>query len=137
MIEPRAFKAGLLYCAVVFAAGFVLGGLRTLYVAPLSGELIAVALEAPVMLAISWSACGWIAERLEVPDEILPRLIMGGVALVCMAAAEAGLALIMAGGRPFSDYLLQRSPAALVLGVLAQFAFAVFPVLRRPRNGTA
>jgi hypothetical protein len=135
MIEPRAFKAGLLYAAVVATAGFVLGEVRNALVTPLSGELVAVALEAPIILAISWTACGWIAERLEVPDDVVDRLVMGAVALVLMVTAEAALALVV-DGASYSDFFLRRSPGALVLGVLAQLAFAVFPILRRLRDGT-
>src|SRR5690606_39056760 len=49
--------AALAYWAAIFALGFVLGTVRTLWLAPAVGELAAVALELPVMLGASaWAA---------------------------------------------------------------------------------
>jgi hypothetical protein len=133
MVEWRAIQAGLLYCAIVFAAGFVLGVIRTMWVSPLSGELVAVALEAPVMLAIAWVACGWIAERLDISERFVDRLVMGGVALASMILAECGVA-ILAGGRGLGEYFLTYSREGILLGLLAQLGFAVFPFLRARRR---
>ena len=135
MVERRAFKAGLLYCAVLFAAGLVLGAVRNFWVAPLSGEVVAVWLEAPIMLAISWSASAWVVERLEVSEKFVDRLLMGGVALAVLVCAEAFPA-IAANGRSLSDYILFDGHSGLLLGLLAQLGFAVFPILRRRRDWT-
>jgi hypothetical protein len=43
-------KAGALYFAVVFAAGFALGAIRTRWVAPRAGTRMAELMEAPIML---------------------------------------------------------------------------------------
>lgn len=135
MVEQRAFQAGLLYCAVVFAAGFALGAVRNFWVAPLSGEMVAVWLEAPIMLAITWSASAWVAERLEVSERFVDRLLMGGVALAVLVCAEAVLA-ILAAGHSLRDYIMFYGHSGILLGLLAQLGFAVFPILRRRRDGT-
>ena len=134
MIERRAIKAGLLYCAVVFAAGLVLAFARIFWVAPLSGEFVAVLLEAPVILALAWSVCGWVAERLEVSESFLDRLMMGAVALACLVGGEAVIALA-ANGQTLTHYVLSAGQSSLLLGLLAQLAFAVFPMLRRRNAG--
>ena len=134
MVERRAFKAGLLYCAMVFAAGVVFGAVRNVWIAPLSGEMVAVWLEAPIMLAISWSASAWVVERLEVSESFIDRLLMGGVALAVLVCAE-GLLAILASGRSLSEYVLFYGHSGLLLGLLAQLGFAVFPILRRRRDG--
>ena len=133
MLERRAFKAGLLYCAVVFAAGVVFGAIRYVWIAPLSGEMVAIWLEAPIMLAISWSASAWIVERLEVSESFLDRMLMGGVALAVLVCAEAVLAVLF-NGHSIGEYLLFRGHSGLLLGLLAQLGFAVFPILRRRRD---
>lgn len=133
MPHGRAIHAGLLYCVVVFAAGFVLGVLRNLLVTPLAGELAAVALEAPVMLAIAWTACGWALDRLEVSTQLLDRLLMGGVALVLLLVAEAAVA-VLAQAYSLAEFFRRYGQTAMLLGLLAQLAFALFPLLRR-RNG--
>ncbi len=50
-------RAGVLYAALSFAAGFVLGTLRTLFIMPQTGPTMAVAIELPLMLAVSWAVC--------------------------------------------------------------------------------
>jgi hypothetical protein len=132
MIEPRAVRAGLLYCAVVFAAGLLLGLMCTLWVAPLAGELAAVMLEAPVLLAIAWSACAWVAERLDVAEQFLDRLVMGGAALAALICAEAVTGLLVWHGALLA-YFAAHGRSAVLLGLLVQLAFAVFPMIRQRR----
>lgn len=132
MIETRAIRAGLLYCAVVFGAGLLLGLIRTLWVAPLAGELAAVMLEAPVLLAIAWSACAWVAERLEVAEPFLERLVIGGAALAVLICAEAVTGLIVWRGALLA-YFAAHGHSAVLLGLLVQLAFAVFPMVRQRR----
>jgi hypothetical protein len=50
----RILLTGTAYIVAVFAAGFVLGVLRTLVLVPLFGELAAVLVELPVMLTVAW-----------------------------------------------------------------------------------
>ncbi len=130
MLERRAIKAGLLYCAVVFGAALAFGAVRTFWISPLAGEFVAVILEAPVMLAVSWAACGWVAERLDVSEKLIDRLIMGGVALAVLIAAEAAVASVAHGGAVV-EYFLTNGQTGLLLGLLAQLAFALFPMVRR------
>ncbi len=46
----QILKAGVLYFAVVFGAGFILGPVRILWVAPRLGTRMAELLEMPIML---------------------------------------------------------------------------------------
>ncbi|MEL7429628.1 MAG: hypothetical protein AAFN43_06475 [Pseudomonadota bacterium] len=45
--------AGAAYFAIVFAAGFILGAARTFLLAPVAGEMLAVLVELPFILAVS------------------------------------------------------------------------------------
>jgi hypothetical protein len=132
MTERRAIQAGLLYCAVVFAVGFVLGAVRVFWVEPLAGEFSSVALEAPLMLAVAWSVCGWMTEHFEVSERLLDRVLMGAVALVFLFTAEIVLALIVQR-RSLVEFFASYGQSALLLGLVAQLAFALFPLLRRGR----
>lgn len=49
----ETLKAGVLYFIVVFAAGLVLGTIRTLWVVPRLGVRTAELMEAPIMFGIS------------------------------------------------------------------------------------
>lgn len=130
MLGSRAVRAGLLYCTVVFAAGFVLSVVRMLWVTPLTGEFIGVLVEAPIMLAIAWNACSWVAKRLDVSQRFLDRLVMGGVALAVLVLAEA-VAAALASGHSLGEFFDRNGRSAVLLGLLAQLAFAVFPLLNR------
>jgi hypothetical protein len=136
MHERRAVRAALLYCAILFGAGLMLGAIRTFCVAPLSGEFVAVTLEAPIMLAVAWAACGWVAKREELSEKFLDRLIMGGVSLAVLVAAEAAIAIFAERGA-LADYFLTSGQSGVLLGLLAQLAFALFPILRRQHGPAA
>ena len=49
----QVVKAGVLYFALVFEAGFVLGTIRTLWVFPRIGTRTAELMEMPIMLAVT------------------------------------------------------------------------------------
>lgn len=128
-----AVAAGAAYFAIVFAAGFALGAVRTLFLAPMTGETIAVALELPLMLAISWLACRAEIRRFAVPDARAPRLLMGGSAFALLIIAETLLATLLFD-RSLSEIGEAWTTAAGALGLGGQIAFAVFPLLQRARR---
>jgi hypothetical protein len=131
MPEQHVFQAGVVYAAAVFVAGFAIGLIRVLWVAPLSGDFAAFILEAPVMLAISWTLCGWTTERVGGPTRVRDRVAMGAVALVLLSGAETLVATIAAGGR-LAPVMTTRGQPAMFLGLVTQVCFALCPVLRRP-----
>ncbi|TCP43118.1 hypothetical protein [Rhodovulum marinum] len=126
----RALAAGLAYVALVFAAGFALGTLRTLLVAPRVGETIAVILELPVMLALCWLAAGAVIARLALAPTLPARLTMGGVAFALLMGAELGVS-ILAFGRDLSGHLAHYATGPGALGLAGQLVFAAIPALRR------
>jgi hypothetical protein len=123
----RTVRAGVLYFLVVFAAGFVLGTARALLVAPRLGELAAVALELPPILAVAWVASRALARRFAIPPGA-PRLAVGGLALALLLLAEAALAILGFGRSPAEYVAAYLAPPAL-LGLAGQIAFALLPLL--------
>jgi hypothetical protein len=121
-------RAAALYAVVAFAAGFVLGAVRVALVAPRFGPLAAVALETPLMLAVSWLACGLALRRFPVHGR-RQSLAMGAVAFGLLMAAELALGVLAFGQTP-AGFLraLVQPPGAL--GLAAQLAFALLPALR-------
>lgn len=124
-----ALPSGLLYAAVVFAAGFLLGTLRVLVVGPTVGETAAVLIELPIILAVSWIVCRWVVQRLEVPGDVTARLAMGAVALVALLLAEAAISLTLFG-RTFAEFLATYRTTSGQTGLAGQIAFALFPWLQ-------
>jgi hypothetical protein len=115
---------------VVFAFGFALGTIRTLFVAPRLGELVAVAAETPLMFAASWWACGWLLRRFRVAARAGERWAMGGVALSLLLVAEIGVSVLLAGRSVEQHFALYRELPAQI-GLAAQLLFAAMPALRR------
>jgi hypothetical protein len=132
---PAALIAGVQYFAIVFAAGFVLGTLRMTVFVPRIGELAAVALEVPAMLAISWLVCARIVRARRVPRNAAARLAMGGLALALLLGAEWALGFALSGRGAGEQLAAWLAPAGL-LGLGAQLAFALVP-LAQARRGRA
>lgn len=128
----RAVRAGVVYCLVVFAAGFVLGVVRTLFVAPRVGVLAAVAIELPIVLAAAW----WVSARLQRVSSPTPRDagLMGGTAFVLLLLAEASLSIALFG-RTIAEHLSLYADADHRLGFAGQIAFALIPWLQARLRG--
>ncbi len=129
----RGLLAGAAYFAMVFAAGFVLGAIRTLWLAPALGEVAAVLIEIPFMLAIAWRACAGIVARMRLSPETGVRVAMGAAAVVMLWAAEVALTLML-GAAPADVPAAFATPQAL-LGIAAQILFAAFPLILRGGGG--
>lgn len=126
----RALKAGALYFALVFAAGFALGAIRVLLVVPYLDEFTAVLLELPLMLGISWLVCGWVVTRLQVPSTTTARFVMGALAFGLLIAAEILLSVV-GFDRSMEEYLHHFGTPQGLLGLTGQLAFALMPLVRR------
>lgn len=135
----KLLRVGALLFAGVFALGFVLGSLRTVLLAPRLGELAAVAIELPVILAASWWWCGWLLRHeagrgLRVSG--VGALLAGGIALGFLLLAELGLSIGLAG-RSIGEHLALYAQPAHQLGLAGQCLFGLMPWLRSPRTGSS
>ena len=126
-------KAGLLYFAGIFALGVVLGTLRTFFVAPRLGDLAAVLLELPVILAASWWLSGGLVRWLAVPAHAAPRLMMGATAFGLLMLAELALS-VWVFGRTAGQYWAGYTALPMQIGQAGQIGFALFPLLRRRKG---
>ena len=124
-----ALKAGATYFAIVYLAGFVLGTVRVLLLAPRIGELAAILLETPIMLSASWIASRWCTERFVIPPERRPRLVMGGAAFTLLILGEFGVSML-AFGRSFEETVAAILLPSGLIGLSAQVAFALLPLLQ-------
>jgi hypothetical protein len=132
---PSAIRAGALYFAIVFAAGFVLGALRVTVIIPLIVELPAVALELPIILFISWIVCRRLVAQFSVPAIASQRAAMGALAFGLLMLAELGLSVLVFD-RSVAEYLAGLRTAPGLLGLAGQIAFAFMPLglLRQRRR---
>jgi hypothetical protein len=121
-------KAGLLYFALVFGTGFLLGPIRLLWLVPRFGTRIAELMEMPVMLVVIVLAARWTVRRLAVPSTPRSRLGMGGIALVLLLLAELTLVLWLQG-LSIREYLASRDPVSGTVYSVLLGVFAVIPLL--------
>jgi hypothetical protein len=124
----RILKAGVLYFALVFGAGFVLGTIRTLWIVPRVGARMAELMETPIMLVITIFAARWTVRRLVVPSTPPARLGMGFVALGLLLVAEFTLVLWLRG-LTIREYFASRDPVAGTVYYVMLAVFAVMPLL--------
>ena len=128
----RVVRAGVLYFAIAFGAGMVLGPLRILFLVPRLGERAAELLELPVMVFVCWLGARWVTRRLAVPPATGARLGMGGLAGALLLAAEFALVLPLRG-LTLAEYLATRDPLAGAAYYLAVLLMVLMP-LAVPRS---
>lgn len=129
----RIIWASVRYWLMAFGAGFVLGAARVLALEPWlrrsfmeRSELVAVAIEGPLMLAISWMAARLVLWRGD--WSIRQALAVGWLAWLLLQISELALALSMGGSA--TAYLAKLQTAAGLLGVVLQIVFALIPAIR-------
>lgn len=123
----QILKAGVLYFALVFGAGFVLGTIRTFWIVPSLGTRTAELTEAPIMFVITLVAARWVARRLLLPPTLSTRLGVGFVALGILLVAEFTVVLWLRG-LTISKYLATRDPVAGIVYIMMLGVFAVMPL---------
>lgn len=117
----------MIYFGLVFAAGFSLGVVRTIWLAPLIGERTAELVETPVMIIISFLAARFVVGRMKAPS-LAHRLEVGGLALFLLLLCEVGV-VVFVRHQSLAEYVTNRDPVAGVVYLLALTVFAAAPAL--------
>ena len=123
----QIMKGSLVYFAIVFGCGFALGTIRTVWVVPRIGTRSAELLEAPIMVVVSIIAARWTVLRLNIPSARSPRLVMGGLALAFLLAAEFGF-VSWVRGLTIKEYLATRDPVSGTMYYMALGFFGMMPL---------
>ena len=121
------FKASIIYFGLVFAAGFSLGVVRTIWIAPLIGERTAEIVETPVMIVLSFLAARFVVGRMKAPS-LAHRLEVGGLALLLLVLCEVGV-VVLIRQQSLAEYVANRDPVAGVVYLVALAVFAAAPAL--------
>jgi hypothetical protein len=122
----RVLKASLLYFSLVFAAGFVLGIVRTFWVLPHVGERKAKLMEMPIMFVVivlaAQRSCGFLS-----PSGPASRLAVGLLALGFLLMTE--IALVPWPRRlTIREYLANLDPVPEMAYAVMLVVFSVMPV---------
>lgn len=126
----RAATAGILYFALVFGLGFLLGIIRVIWLEPMAGTILAVVIELPFMLAASWFICLFLIRRFHIERQINERLIMGLVAFGLLMLGELLLSMSLQNMSAIG-FLQKFELPENRLGLAGQITFALFPVIQR------
>lgn len=128
-------KPSLVYFALVFGAGFVLGMIRVPFLAPRLGERYAELLEMPFMLVAIVLAARFVVRRYPAVHAASASLVVGAVALAVLLVAEWQLGLWLQG-RSFAESWAQRDPVSGSVYALMLLVFALMPYFawRRSRR---
>lgn len=126
--------AALLYFAIVFGVGFILGPIRVLWLEPQLGPFLAVLCEAPFVFAAIVLAARWIPGAVGLQRDAVCLGAMGAGALALQQIADIIVGQALRGMTLSEQYAQFATPQGLVYGVLL-IAFALMPVLvgRRSR----
>jgi len=129
-MQMEIAKAGVVYFGIVFAIGFVLGAVRTCFVAPRVGERKAELTEAPVMLIASIAAARWAVGYFKVQHLAVDRIQMGVLALALLLIAEL-LTVRLVRRISIRQYFATRDPVAEGVYYVLVVLFGVMPVVVR------
>lgn len=121
-------KPALAYVLPVFAAAFALGALRVGLIAPQIGPFLAVALELPLVLALSWTVAGRVLHR-------WPRASRPGLGLASfLMLILLELATALGFGQSVTQFLAAMATPPGALGLAGQIGFGLIPLFRQPRG---
>lgn len=124
----QILKAGALYFAIVFGAGFVLGTIRTIWIVPRFDTRRAELIEAPIMFAITVLASRWVVRRFAIRASFPGRFAVGLFAFGLLLLSEFTVVLWIRGLK-IAEYLAGRDPVAGTVYVVLLAAFALMPTL--------
>ncbi len=129
----RIAIAALVYFAVVFGAGFVLGTVRVLWVEPRLGATLAVLCEAPFLLAAMVVAARWVPRKMRLGNDPGSLALMGIGALVLQQVADIALGMALRGITPAQQMANFATPAGAVYLVMLVI-FAALPAVLNGRR---
>lgn len=130
--RSKTLSAAVLYFALVFGAGFLLGSVRVPFVAPRIGERYAELIEMPFMFVAIYFASRYVLRRFGPRTDSAGLIGTGIIALLLLIGAELLLAVLLAG-RGIVEYISSRDPVSGSVYLLMLLLFAAMPWLQARR----
>ena len=118
--------AGIAYTIAVFMFAFAIGVIQVTLVVPRLGPLLAVIIEAPIVLSVSWLASLWCTRRFNVSRDAGARTLMGAVAFTFLMLLEMGFSVFVFG-EPIGRYFAKYTSIPGAIGLVMQGCFATLP----------
>lgn len=114
------------YFGMVYGAGFVLGIVRTLWLAPRFGDQRAELLEMPVMLCVMIVAALLVVRRFIPTCSVRQALFIGAGGLGLLLIAEV-LGIVLLRGERVTEYIAARDPLAGSIFLVMLLLSAIAP----------
>jgi len=121
-------KAGAIYFLLTFAAGFIMGPVRELVLAPQLGTVAALLVEAPVMLVAMSLATVASVKLTSLGPALRGRIEMSLTAVALLTAAEIGLSSLLRGWT-LAEWLRHHADAEGLISIVLYVAFAICPLV--------
>lgn len=136
MKRTRVPLAALIYFALVFAVGFLLGPPRVLWFEPWLGGAIAVLLEAPLLTSAMWFAARAASDWARVEGGWVSYLCIGVIALALQQVADLAVGFGLRG-MTLTDQLTYFATPAGMIYAFTLVVFALMPLIRMQSRRTA
>ncbi len=121
-------KAGVVYFAVVFGIGFLLGVIRVPFLVPQLGQRIAELIELPFLLVAVFFSARWIVRRFGLRGRTVHSLLIGLVAASFLLTVEFSVVLWIRA-LTLSEFVAARDPVAATSYYIAVAIFALMPAV--------
>jgi hypothetical protein len=125
----KTIRPGLVYFALVFGAGFLLGLIRVPLLVPRIGERWAELAEMPIMAVVIFFSAGYILKRYPETRSNWRALVVGHLALSLLVYAELVLVLILQD-QTLAEYIASRDKISGSVYLVLLIIFALMPRLR-------
>ncbi|MFQ6539444.1 MULTISPECIES: hypothetical protein [Aphanothece] len=123
-------RAGFTYFSLVFGAGFLLGAVLVLVLVPRLGARLAELSEMPLMAVVIVLAARHVLRRWPLPNATA-CLLVGGLALALLLAAELTLAALVEGQSP-AHWIASLDPVSGPVYLAMLPVYALMPLVLRP-----
>jgi len=126
----RIAAAAILYFAIVFGVGLVLGPIRVLWLEPRVGPIVAVLCEAPFLVAAMVVASRWILGVMRLQRDLVSLALMGIGALLLQQVADLAVGMSlrdMSLGEQFAQFASPQADLSGTTGAIRCDALADQP----------
>ncbi len=121
--------SGVLYFALVFGTGFVLGVIRIPILVPRIGERYAELVEMPFMAVAIYFAAGYVVKKHLLQHSIINSLAVGFIALALLVTTELLLAVLIQD-RNLTEYIASRDKISGSVYLAMLVVYLLMPWLR-------
>lgn len=123
----------LVYFALVFGVGFLLGPIRVLWLVPRVGERLAELIETPIMLIVIILAARFITRHFSAARQI--HFLYSGLIALGLLLISEGLLVSLVRGMTVSEYVVSRDPLTGSIYLMMLLVFALMPWwISRPKR---